>query len=90
MASDKERAALGSILASAGLTAAKAAVGFASGSLAILSEAAHSLIDLIATIMTYVAVRIADKPADDRAPLWPRQGGKHFRSRRNGAPVRAF
>jgi cation diffusion facilitator family transporter len=65
MASDKERVALGSIAASAGLTAAKTAVGLASGSLAILSEAAHSLIDLLATIMTYFAIRIADKPADE-------------------------
>ena len=35
------------------------------GSLAILSEAAHSLIDLVATIMTYFAVRISGKPADE-------------------------
>ncbi|MGZ5896891.1 MAG: cation diffusion facilitator family transporter [Xanthobacteraceae bacterium] len=65
MASDKEKVALTSIAASAGLTAAKAVVGFASGSLAILSEAAHSLLDLLATIMTYFAVRIADMPADE-------------------------
>src|SRR5262249_8785954 len=57
--------ALSSILASAGLTVAKALVGFASGSLAILSEAGHSLIDLGATIMTYLAVRISGKPADE-------------------------
>src|SRR5262249_24224188 len=47
------------------LTAAKAAVGFTTGSLAILSEAAHSLIDLAATVMTYFAVRVGDKPADE-------------------------
>ena len=62
--SEKERVALGSIGASAALTIAKAVVGFATGSLAILSEAAHSLIDFAATLMTYLAVRIADKPAD--------------------------
>jgi cation diffusion facilitator family transporter len=61
---DKERAALGSIAASAGLTAAKAVVGVLTGSLAILSEAGHSLIDLSATILTYFAVRISGKPAD--------------------------
>ncbi len=61
---DKEKAALGSIAASAGLTAAKTAVGLLSGSLAILSEAAHSLIDLAATILTYAAVRVSGKPAD--------------------------
>lgn len=42
----KERVALGSIAASAGLAAAKAIVGLLTGSLAILSEAGHSLIDL--------------------------------------------
>jgi cation diffusion facilitator family transporter len=61
---DKERVALGSIAASAGLTAAKAVIGLLTGSLAILSEAAHSLIDLAATMMTYFAVRVSDKPAD--------------------------
>ena len=61
---EKESAALGSIAASAGLTAAKAVVGFLTGSLAILSEAGHSLIDLSATILTYFAVRISGKPAD--------------------------
>src|ERR1700730_7793732 len=61
---EKERVALGSIGASAALTIGKALVRFATGSLAILSEAAHSLIDLAATLMTYFAVRIADKPAD--------------------------
>src|SRR5438045_3654050 len=35
------------------------------GSLAILSEAAHSLLDLAATVMTYFAVRISGKPADE-------------------------
>jgi cation diffusion facilitator family transporter len=61
---DKERAALGSIAASAGLTAAKGVVGLLTGSLAILSEAGHSLIDLSATVLTYFAVRISGKPAD--------------------------
>jgi cation diffusion facilitator family transporter len=62
--SEKERVALGSVGASAALTIAKGVVGLSTGSLAILSEAAHSLIDFAATVMTYFAVRIADKPAD--------------------------
>ena len=61
---DKEKVALGSIAASAGLAAAKAVVGFLTGSLAILSEAGHSLIDLSATVLTYFAVRVSGKPAD--------------------------
>jgi cation diffusion facilitator family transporter len=61
---EKEKVALGSIAASAGLTAAKAIVGLLTGSLAILSEAGHSLLDLAATVLTYFAVRISGKPAD--------------------------
>jgi cation diffusion facilitator family transporter len=61
---DKEKAALGSIAASAVLTVAKAIIGLLTGSLAILSEAGHSLLDLSATILTYFAVRISGKPAD--------------------------
>src|SRR5271156_5123183 len=60
----KEQAALGSIAASAGLTAAKTVIGLLTGSLAILSEAGHSLLDLSATVLTYFAVRISGKPAD--------------------------
>jgi cation diffusion facilitator family transporter len=64
MQNTKQRVALSSIGASAGLTLAKGVVGLSTGSLAILSEAAHSLIDLAATVMTYFAVRVSDKPAD--------------------------
>ena len=65
MQSEKEKVALGSIAASGGLTLAKGVVGVLTGSLAILSEAAHSLIDFGATVMTYFAVRISGKPADE-------------------------
>jgi cation diffusion facilitator family transporter len=61
----KERIALTSIAASGGLTLAKGFVGVMSGSLAILSEAAHSLSDLLATVITYFAVRVSGKPADE-------------------------
>src|SRR5258708_3519878 len=61
----KEKVALGSIAASGGLTLAKGVVGVLTGSLAVLSEAAHSLIDFGATVMTYLAVRISGKPADE-------------------------
>ena len=65
MQQDKEKVALTSIAASGGLTLAKGVVGVMTGSLAMLSEAAHSLIDFVATVMTYVAVRISGKPADE-------------------------
>jgi len=64
MQHEKEQVALTSIAASAALTIAKGLVGVATGSLAILSEAGHSLIDLGATVMTYAAVRVSGRPAD--------------------------
>ncbi len=65
MQEHKERVALTSMAASGGLTVAKAAVGVLSGSLALLSEAAHSALDFAATVMTWYAVRISGKPADE-------------------------
>jgi len=65
MQNEKEQVALSSMAASAALTIAKAVVGISTGSLAILSEAGHSLIDFGATVMTYIAVRISGKPADE-------------------------
>ncbi|WP_369725039.1 cation diffusion facilitator family transporter [Bradyrhizobium sp. LLZ17] len=54
-----------SILASGGMAAAKFVVGVAIGSLALISEALHSSVDLVATIITWAVVRVSDKPADD-------------------------
>ncbi len=42
----------------------KTIIGLTSNSLGVLSEAAHSGLDLVATIITYLSVRVADKPAD--------------------------
>lgn len=61
----KAKAALLSIAASTGLTLAKLIAALASGSLALLSEALHGLLDIGATLITYFAVRAADKPADE-------------------------
>ena len=61
----KQRAALASIFASAALTIGKLVAGLLSGSLALISEAGHSLLDTGATILTYFAVRISGRPADD-------------------------
>lgn len=52
------------MLAAIGLTVFKALVGAATGSLGILAEAAHSGLDLVAALMTWVSVRISGKPAD--------------------------
>lgn len=61
----KEKAALASIAASALLTLGKLIAGLMSGSLALLSEAGHGLLDTGATILTWFAVKAADRPADD-------------------------
>ncbi len=61
----KSRAALASIAASGALTLGKFVAALLSGSLALLSEALHGLLDVGATTLTYFAIRAADKPADD-------------------------
>ncbi|MGH6701985.1 MAG: cation diffusion facilitator family transporter, partial [Bradyrhizobium sp.] len=53
-----------SIVASGGMAAAKFVVGIAIGSLALISEALHSSVDLVATVMTWLVVRFSDRPAD--------------------------
>ncbi len=52
------------MLAALVITGLKIAVGVTTGSLGILSEAAHSGLDLIASILTFFSVRVSDKPAD--------------------------
>ncbi len=61
----KQRAALASIVASAVLTLAKFVAALMSGSLALLSESGHGLLDTGATILTYFAVRASAEPADE-------------------------
>src|SRR5437762_1704099 len=61
----KSRVAAISILASAGMAAAKFVVGIAIGSLALVSEALHSSVDVVATVITWLVVRVSDRPADD-------------------------
>jgi cation diffusion facilitator family transporter len=68
MTDKKEIVAFNSILASAGLAVAKLVAAVVSGSLAMLSDALHSVLDVGATILTYFAVRISAKPADARHP----------------------
>jgi cation diffusion facilitator family transporter len=60
----KIAAAKASIAASAVLALAKLAAGSWSGSLALLSEGGHAVVDTGATVLTYFAVREAEKPAD--------------------------
>ena len=64
----KTRAAALSIASNAILIALKIAAGAITGSVAILTEAMHSSIDLIASFVAYFSVRESDKPADAEHP----------------------
>lgn len=62
---EKQSVAFASMLASAGLAGSKLIAGVFTGSLGILSEAIHAVIDFGATVVTYFALRYSDQPADD-------------------------
>src|SRR6195256_174595 len=64
MRAEKRAVAGNSVIAAFLITAGKVVVGVTTGSLGILSEAAHSALDLIAALVTYFSVRVSDKPAD--------------------------
>src|SRR5436305_3348111 len=62
--SPQRRTALVSVLAACALIGLKLGGGFATGSLGLLSEAAHSGTDLVAALLTFFAVGVAGRPAD--------------------------
>ncbi|HEY1987049.1 MAG TPA: cation diffusion facilitator family transporter [Terracidiphilus sp.] len=62
---EKRRVALHSMLAAAAMTVLKLAAGLFSGSLGVLSDAAHSGLDLAGAALTFFSVRVSDKPADE-------------------------
>src|ERR1700729_392758 len=61
---DKSRVAAISIFASGSMAVAKFVVGIAIGSLALISEALLSSVDIIQTVITWAGVRVSDHPAD--------------------------
>lgn len=61
----KRRVALHSVLAASAMTLLKLAAGLLSGSLGVLSDAAHSGLDLAGAGLTLFSVRVSDKPADE-------------------------
>ena len=63
-----ERVALVSVFIGAALVLGKLVVGLLTGSLGILSEAVHSILDLVASAFTLAAVRTSRKPADTEHP----------------------
>ena len=62
--SEKRSVARNSVIAAVGITGLKIFVGIATGSLGLISEAAHSGLDLIAAVITFFSVGVSDKPAD--------------------------
>jgi cation diffusion facilitator family transporter len=66
VAAAKTRVAAISVVASFSMAALKLLVGLAIGSLALISEALHSSVDVVATGITWIVVRISDRPADDQ------------------------
>jgi cation diffusion facilitator family transporter len=67
-AAEKRWAALISVAAACAMTALKATVGLLTGSLGVLSDAVHSALDLVGAAMTFVSVRVSDRPADWNHP----------------------
>jgi len=68
MSNKKAKAASLSIISNTFLIIMNLAVGLISGSVSIISEAIHTFIDLLAAIMAYFSVKIADSPPDERHP----------------------
>src|SRR5262244_1680227 len=64
MRAEKRSVAGNSVLAAVAITGLKIVVGVTTGSLGILSEAAHSGLDLVAAVVTLFSVQVSDKPAD--------------------------
>ena len=64
MRAEKRGVALNSVFVAIAITGFKIIVGFSTGSLGILSEAAHSGLDLVAAVITFFSIRVSDKPAD--------------------------
>ena len=65
VSAEKRRVALLSMAAAAAMTLLKIGAGLLSGSLGVLSDAAHSGLDLAGSALTFFSVRVSDKPADE-------------------------
>jgi cation diffusion facilitator family transporter len=64
--SPQRRTALASVAGACLLIALKLSAGVASGSLGLISEALHSGTDLVAALLTFFAVGVAGRPADEQ------------------------
>jgi len=64
----KEKIALISVLANIFLASGKLLVGYFSGSVAILAEGIHSFMDIFSSLVSYIGIKIAKKPSDEKHP----------------------
>jgi len=65
---NKEKIAIFSIIANVILAGSKIAVGFISKSNAVLAEGIHSFMDIFASLISYLGIKIAQKPEDKKHP----------------------
>src|ERR1700677_5232128 len=71
LSAEKRRVAWRSMAAAAVMTLLKIGAGLLSGSLGVLSDAAHSGLDLVGASLTYFSVHVSDKPADEDQTYGP-------------------
>src|SRR5674476_282935 len=64
----KTAAASISVMSNTSLVIMKFVAGIMSGSVSVISEAIHSMMDLLAAVIAFFAVRISDNPADEEHP----------------------
>src|ERR1700757_5008622 len=65
---EKKQAALLSVGSAIVLVSLKSFLVLRTGSLGVLSEALHSGLDLVAAVITFLSVRMSDRPADEKHP----------------------
>jgi cation diffusion facilitator family transporter len=82
--SGAKRVALGALLWTSAIAAAKLVVGVLTGSVAVLGDGLHSVFDVLLAAVTLFAVRLAAKPPDDTHPYG------HGRAENLAALVEAF
>jgi len=65
---NKEKVSIISIIVNILLSALKLGVGFLINSIALISDGIHSFLDIISSIISYLGIRIAKKPVDEKHP----------------------
>jgi cation diffusion facilitator family transporter len=69
MLATKAKAAAVSVVSNSLLILLKVVAGLLTGSISLIAEAIHSMMDLVAAIIAFISVQISDRPADERHPF---------------------